>query len=118
MKGAFWVGVLLGMNLVWAVLLASAGSGAGLLPPSMAQTADSSGGYVAATASQQGGGGDVLFVVDTAARRLAVYEFRNRNLSLRGVRNFKYDMDLNDVPVTEGNGPRVSDVKKSVEKGE
>ena len=113
MKGQIWtvglvamlasrVGVVLGVALIGP-------------HPAYAKTGSSSPDVVIVTGNIKGGSQDVLYVVDTRAERLCVYEVQGRNLKLAAARNIKYDLQLHELPLGQKPGVKwVSNDTKGV----
>ena len=108
MKGHVWTIGLVAMlaSLVGVVF------GAALIgpPAAHAKTGSSSDDVVIVTGNIKGGSQDVLYVVDTRAERLCVFEVEGRNLKLAAARNIKYDLQLHELP--DGQKPGLKKLAK------
>lgn len=103
------IGFLFGVVLVLAGMLILTKS----TTPAIAQTAMGSSSMLAVTGKEQGGNQDVLFVVDTAAKKVAVYKFYRGTLALQDVRNIKYDLMLDFLKRQK---PTVKEIYRKVKK--
>jgi len=62
--------------------------------------------------TQAGGNREVIWVLDSANRRLAVYDLQNNNVKLLAARNITWDLKLDELP--GGQNPGVKEIKKIV----
>lgn len=88
-----------------------------VLRKALGQTAGVQGGnYVIATGITQSGNEAMLYVFDIENKRLAAYFNRGRGIELRGVRNIKWDLNLDWFPGPNSLTP--AQVKELWEKSE
>lgn len=96
MRGQIWTVGLVALlaSVVGAVLTVS------LLGPAPlhAQTATSSADVVIVTGNTRSQSQDVLYLIDTRANRLLVYEIRGRSLTLAAARYIEFDLQLHEWP--------------------
>lgn len=87
------IGFLLGVCLTLGVVLVLQ-SQSQMLSPAYGQAAAGSGSgmFMVTGTGTQGQSRDVLFLMDTSAPRLAVYEYKDGRLELTAVRNIEYEM--------------------------
>lgn len=98
--------------LVMAAALVAAYTGARMAGPSREDRALAGGagagnsrdGLVAVTTGAQGVDSNRLIVVDTNRKRIMVYRLRPNYMRLIAVRSYKYDMKLEDIKRSPGNG--------------
>jgi hypothetical protein len=62
----------------------------------VAGTASGSGGVAAVTGNVESQSRDLLYVIDTTAKVLCVYDFQGGKLNLVGARNIKFDLMLDE----------------------
>lgn len=106
-------------GLVLGVVLSS---GSGVSTPAFAQQAGGQ-GLFAVTAPGQGQGSNVLYVMDPATLRLAVFEHRaGGKIELTAVRNMEFDLQFQQWPApdakgaTGGSEPPVKDMKDLIQR--
>jgi hypothetical protein len=78
-----------------------------------AGTESSSGGIAAVTGNIESQSRDLLYVVDTTAKVLCVYDFQGGKLNLVGARNIKFDLMLDEWRPDSQN-PSVKQVYEAV----
>ena len=64
--------------------------------PVLAQTSSSAGAFVGVTGNYQSQTRDLLYLIDSNTKRLALYGYNNGRLELMAVRNIKYDFQLDE----------------------
>lgn len=92
----------------------------GRLPEAHAQTAGNSDYVCIAGNGGQQQNRDTLFVLDSKASRLAIYQLNNGRLSLMAVRNMLYDLKFEEYSNPSGGGkqqPSVKEVADAVKEG-
>ncbi len=105
------LGVALGANVVIVAWIFNASAS---VNPVQGQTADSNGSFIAVT-GEIIGRGDVLYLIDTTRRQLAVYQQGGQRLELLSSRNVTYDFK----PPEYGRSPQeptVAAMKKATKK--
>jgi hypothetical protein len=113
MKGQVWtIGLVAILASLVGVVLGTVLMGPS---PAHARAADSSDDIVVCTGNIKGGNQDVLYIMDTRAERMVIYEVEGRTLSLAVVRNTKYDFQLKEFPPGKQR-PTVRKVEKETEK--
>ncbi len=90
------IGFLLGICVTLGVaLVVQSGDH---IPRAYAQTSGTGEMFAVTGSGTQAQGTDILFVIDSRATRLAVYEYKGGRLRLAAVRNMEYDLRFNEWP--------------------
>ena len=83
--------------------------------PVIAGTGATAGNIAAVAGNTDGSARDILYVVDTEARTLCVYDYNGGRLNLVAARNIKFDLMLDEwVPGSQQ--PGVKDIYKETRK--
>ena len=103
------IGFLVGVIVVLAgvIVLTNATT------PVVAQTAMGNSSMLAVTGKDVSGNQDVLYIVDTAAKKVALYKINRGTIQLNDVRNIKYDLMLDFLKRQK---PTVKEIFKKVKK--
>jgi len=87
------------------------------LPQAHAQSTSSGGFFVEAGRGTTGQSRDVIFLIDTANTRLAVYEYKDGALKVGAIRNIDYDMRFEEWTAGKRKQePTVKEMKSQTEK--
>lgn len=105
---------LVGVVVALAGMVVIDGSGA--VEPAYAGGGGGAGSVIAVMGQIHNNQKEVLYLVDTTRKTLAVYEFNTNALLLKAVRHYNYDVQLIEYPGT-GSKPSVKDVKKMLGAG-